>query len=125
MVACGHPAAKHILVGHSLGGLYVQAYARTRPSKVAAVLPIEATSPLEPPETFVSTVPARARTAAPEEANVPESMAALRAAPPFPPVPLIVIAASDHNDTPAREALWQNFQSRTAWRRFRGPIIHE
>jgi pimeloyl-ACP methyl ester carboxylesterase len=105
----------YILVGHSLGGLYVQAYARSRPRKVAAVVLIDATTPLEPPDTFVSTVLPRAgTTAAAEEAGVPDSMAALRSGPPFPPVPLIVIAASDHNDTPAREALWRDVQARTA-----------
>jgi pimeloyl-ACP methyl ester carboxylesterase len=105
----------YILIGHSLGGLYVQAYARSRPRKVAAVVLIDATTPLESPDTFVSTMPPTAgTTAAAEEAGVPESMAALRAGPPFPPVPLFVIAASDHNDTPAREALWQDVQGRTA-----------
>ena len=114
----------YILVGHSLGGLYVQAYARSRPRKVAAVVLIDATTPLEPPDTFVSTVPPRAgTTAATEEAGVPGSMAALRAGPPFPPVPLIVIAASDHNDTPAREAMWQDVQAHTAMLSPRGELV--
>ena len=78
-----HPP--YILVGHSLGGLYVQAYARSHPRKVAAVVLIDATTPLEPPDTFVSTIPPTAgTTAAAEEAGFPESMAALRAGRPFP-----------------------------------------
>jgi pimeloyl-ACP methyl ester carboxylesterase len=114
----------YILVGHSLGGLYVQAYARSRPRNVAAVVLIDATTPLEPPDTFVSTVLPRAgTTAAAEEAGVPESMAALRGGPPFPPVPLIVIAASEHNDTPEREALWQDVQARTATLSPRGELV--
>jgi pimeloyl-ACP methyl ester carboxylesterase len=117
-----HPP--YILVGHSLGGLYVQAYARSRPRKVAAVVLIDATTPLEPPDTFVSTMPPTAgTTAAAEEAGVPGSMAAFRSGPPFPPVPLIVIAASDHNDTPAREALWQEVQARTAMLSPRGRLV--
>lgn len=114
----------YILVGHSLGGLYAQAYAGSRPRKVAAVVLIDATSQLEPPDTFVSTVPPRAgTTAATEEAGVPESIAALRAGSPFPPVPLIVIAASDHNETPTREALWQDVQARTAMLSPRGKLV--
>ena len=50
-------------------------------------------------------------------------MAALRAGPPFPPVPLIVIAASDHNDTPEREAMWQEVQARTAMLSPRGELV--
>jgi hypothetical protein len=34
-----------------------------------------------------------------------------------------VIAASDHNDTPAREALWQEVQARTAMLSPRGELV--
>jgi hypothetical protein len=54
---------------------------------------------------------------------VPESMTALRASSPFPRVPLIVIAASDHNDTPGREALWQEVQARPAMLSPRGKLV--
>jgi pimeloyl-ACP methyl ester carboxylesterase len=104
-----------VLVGHSLGGLYVQAYARTRPDKVAAVVLIDATSPLEPPGLFAwKVLPKPGTVAAAEAAGVAESIAALRAGPPFPPVPLIVIVANDPLDTPARRALWREVQARTA-----------
>ena len=36
------------------------------------------------------------------------------AGPPFPPVPLIVLAATDHGVTPEREALWHEVQAQTA-----------
>jgi pimeloyl-ACP methyl ester carboxylesterase len=101
----------YILAGHSLGGLYVQAYARSRSRKVAAVLLIDAASHLEPPDTFVSTVlPPAGTTAAAEEAGVPEGMAALRAGPSFPPVPLIVIAAIRRYERVSVCGIWQ-------WRR--------
>ncbi|MCC7217512.1 MAG: alpha/beta fold hydrolase [Burkholderiales bacterium] len=104
-----------ILVGHSLGGLYVQAFARNRPQDVAAVVLVDASSPLEPPGVFVSTVPPSPGTiAAAENAGIAPSVAALLAGPPFPPVPLVVLAATDHGDTPAREALWRDVQARTA-----------
>jgi pimeloyl-ACP methyl ester carboxylesterase len=105
----------YLLVGHSLGGLYVQSFARRYPKEVAGVVLVDASSPLEPPGVFVSTTPFPAGSiSAAEEAGVPSSIAALLKGPPFPPVPLIVLAATDHGDTPEREALWQDVQSRTA-----------
>jgi pimeloyl-ACP methyl ester carboxylesterase len=105
----------YILVGHSLGGLYVQSFARRNPEDVAAVVLVDAASPLEPPGVFVSTAPlAPGSISAAEEAGVAPSEAALLSGPPFPPVPLIVLAATDHDDTPQREALWREVQSRTA-----------
>jgi pimeloyl-ACP methyl ester carboxylesterase len=105
----------YILVGHSLGGLYVQAFARLYPKDVAAVVLVDAASPLEPPGVFVSTVPlAPGSISAAEEAGVAPSEAALLSGPPFPPIPLIVLAATNHNDTPQREALWREVQLRTA-----------
>jgi pimeloyl-ACP methyl ester carboxylesterase len=46
----------YILVGHSLGGFYMQAFARNRPQEVAAVVLIDSASPFEPPGAFGSTV---------------------------------------------------------------------
>lgn len=105
----------YILVGHSLGGLYVQAFARLMPRSIAAIVLVDATSPLEPPGVFVSTVPPAPGTIeAAEEAGIAASTAALLAGPPLPAVPLIVLAATDHGDTPEREALWREVQARTA-----------
>ena len=114
----------YVLVGHSLGGLYVQAFARAMPGDVAAVVLVDASSPLEPPGVFVSTVPPEPGTiAAAEDAGVAPSAAALRAGAPFPPVPLVVLAAADHGDTPAREALWRDVQARTAALSPRGRLV--
>jgi pimeloyl-ACP methyl ester carboxylesterase len=108
-------APRYVLVGHSLGALYVQAFARAYPSQTAGVVLVDGTSPLEPPGVFVSTVPPAPGTAeAAEEAGVAPSQAAMRAGPPFPDVPLVVVAATDHADTPEREALWLDVQRRTA-----------
>ncbi len=114
----------YVLVGHSLGGLYVQAFARAMPGDVAAVVLVDASSPLEPPGVFVSTAPpAPGTSAAAEEAGVAPSVAALRAGPPLPPVPLVVLAATDHGDTPGREALWRDVQARTAAASPRGRLV--
>lgn len=108
-------SSPYILVGHSLGGLYVQAFARSMPGSVAAIVLVDAASPLEPPGVFVSTVPPAPGTIeAAEEAGIAGSTAALLAGPPMPAVPLIVLAATDHGDTPEREALWLEVQARTA-----------
>lgn len=107
--------APYILVGHSLGGLYVQAFARALPGRVAAIVLVDAASPLEPPGVFVSTVPPLPGTIeAAEEAGIAASTDALRDGPPLPPVPLIVLAATEHGDTPEREALWRDVQAATA-----------
>jgi pimeloyl-ACP methyl ester carboxylesterase len=86
----------YILVGHSLGGLYVQMFARTYPDAVSGVLLLDASSPLAPDElkTLAELVPGTAEYL--EEAGVPESNREVLAAGPFPDVPLIVIAATDH-----------------------------
>jgi pimeloyl-ACP methyl ester carboxylesterase len=105
----------YILVGHSLGGFYMQAFARNRPQEVAAVVLIDSASPFEPPGVFASTdPPIPGSVMAVEEAGFAPSAAAMLAGPPFPPVPLIVLAATDHGATPEREALWRDVQVQTA-----------
>jgi pimeloyl-ACP methyl ester carboxylesterase len=105
----------YILVGHSLGGFYMQAFARNRSQEVAAVVLIDSASPFEPPGAFGSTVLPRPESiAAAEEAGFSPSAAAMLAGPPFPPAPLIVLAATDHGVTPEHEALWQDVQAQTA-----------
>lgn len=42
------------------------------------------------------------------------SVAALKSGPDVPDVPLLVLVASDHEDTAEREALWLDIQRRTA-----------
>ena len=64
---------------------------------------------------FGSTVPPNPSSiCAVEEAGFAPSAAAMMAGPPFPPVPLIVLVATEHNVTPELEALWQEVQARTA-----------
>src|SRR3954454_21903136 len=92
---------RYILVGHSLGGFYAQAFARTRPAEVAAVVLVDAASPFESPGVFVSTVPLKPGSIeAAEEAGFAPSVKAMLAGPSFPAVPLIVLAATNHGDTP-------------------------
>jgi pimeloyl-ACP methyl ester carboxylesterase len=105
----------YILVGHSLGGFYMQAFARNRPREVAAVVLIDSASPFEQPGMFGSTdPPTPGSVMAVEEAGFAPSAATMLAGPPFPPVPLVVLAATDHGATPEREALWRDVQVQTA-----------
>src|SRR4051794_10456539 len=105
----------YILVGHSLGGFYMQAFARNRPQEVAAVVLLDSASPFEPAGAFGPTVlPSPGSIAAAEEAGFAPSAAAMLAGAPFPHAPLIVMAATDHGVTPEREALWQHVQAQTA-----------
>lgn len=93
----------------------MQAFARNHPNSVAGIVLVDASSPLEPPGVFVSKLsPEPGTVDAAEEAGVAPSNAALLSGPPLPPVPMIVIAATDHEDTPQREALWRDVQQRTA-----------
>jgi pimeloyl-ACP methyl ester carboxylesterase len=118
LLACLHVIdvpPPYLLVGHSLGGLYMQAFARRYPHETAAVVLVDSASPLEPPGVFGSTVPPEPGSiAAAEEAGFAPSAAAMLAGPPFPPVPLIVLVATDHGVTPEREALWLEVQAQTA-----------
>jgi pimeloyl-ACP methyl ester carboxylesterase len=60
LLACLHALAMpspYVLVGHSLGGFYMQAFARNYPCETAAVVLIDSASPLEPPGMFGSAVP--------------------------------------------------------------------
>jgi pimeloyl-ACP methyl ester carboxylesterase len=117
----------YILVGHSLGGFYMQAFARDRPHEVAAVVLIDSASPFEPPGVFGSTdPPVPGSVTAMEEAGFAPSVAFMLAGPPFPPVPLIVLAATDHGATPEREALWCDVQAQTATLSPRGrlQVVH-
>jgi pimeloyl-ACP methyl ester carboxylesterase len=117
LLACLHAIdvpPPYLLVGQSLGGLYMQAFARQYPGETAAVVLIDSASPLEPPGVFGSTVPLeRGSIAAREEAGFTPSAAAMLAGPPFPPVPLIVLVATDHDVTPDRKALWLEVQEQT------------
>lgn len=89
-----HPP--YILVGHSLGGLYMQMFARKYANQVSGIVLLESSSTEAPSElkTRAKLVPGTA--AYLEEEGVAESNQQVRNAGPFPDVPLTVIAATDH-----------------------------
>lgn len=108
-----HLPGPYLLVGHSLGGLYVQAFARARPNETAGVVLVDAMTPLAEPAFEVATdLDGTAPTA--EDVGITQSLADLRAGPAFPPVPLAVIVATRHNATAKREAQRRKVQAKTA-----------
>lgn len=75
----------YLMVGHSIGGLYVQAFARNYPDAVAGMVLVDASSPLEPPGVFVSKAPLKPGSVeAAEEQGVGPSSAALLNGPHYP-----------------------------------------
>jgi pimeloyl-ACP methyl ester carboxylesterase len=85
-----------ILVGHSLGGLYVQMFARLHPDIVAGMVLLDSSSADAPAglKTLAQLVPGSADFL--EEEGVSDSNQQVRSAGPFPAIPLSVIAATDH-----------------------------
>ena len=85
-----------ILVGHSLGGLYMQMFARRYPWEVAGLILIDSASAEAPPQLKTRAKLEPGSAAYLEEQGVAASNKELRRAGPFPDVPLTVVAATDH-----------------------------
>ena len=86
----------YILVGHSLGGLYVQMFAKKYLQEVSGVVLLDASSPEAPPELKTRARLEPGTAAYFEEEGVTESNRQVVNGGPFPDVPLAVIAATDH-----------------------------
>ncbi len=96
-----HPP--YILVGHSLGGLFVNLFARTYPSEVGAVVFLDSAAPADSTlieehgtgtQRFMQGVvdAVFGRDQLGEAACVPETVEMIARAGPFPPVPVVVIS---------------------------------
>jgi pimeloyl-ACP methyl ester carboxylesterase len=89
-----HPP--YMLVGHSLGGLYMQMFARKYPEDVSGVVLLDSASPDAPSELKTR---ARLESGTPaylEQEGISESNRQVVNSGPFPSVPLTIIAATDH-----------------------------
>lgn len=97
----------YVLVGHSLGGLVVNLFARLYPEEVAAVVLLEATSPDDVRvlprhenalQRGLKALGERLMPAHPlaETRHLEQILAELEAAPPFPPIPLYVVTGEQH-----------------------------
>jgi pimeloyl-ACP methyl ester carboxylesterase len=96
LLAAANIRPPYILVGHSLGGLYVQMFARKYPKEVSGVVLLDSSSPDAPNELKTRARLEPGTAAYLEEEGVSESNRQVMNGGPFPDVPLTVIAATDH-----------------------------
>lgn len=120
----------YVLVGHSLGGLYISLYARTYSEEVAGIVLLDSVHPEQiercqqylpakecDPEhypwwvkTLIKMTPAVIKS---EMAGTTETGRQIRASGPLPPVPLIVVSHGKPDD-PCRDRMWMELQQELA-----------
>ena len=112
------PGRQVILIGHSMGGLYAQYFARAYPQQLAGLVLIDAASALEPKTDSPFKNKSRIRKGSVtyfEGQGFQQSVRQIEQAPAFPDIPLLVISADKHHfPDPATEVLWQEIQKRVA-----------
>lgn len=86
----------YLLVGHSLGGLYLQMFARTYPTEVSGIVLVDSAAAGAPAELKTLARLEPGTVAYREELGVTESNRQVSTGGPFPAIPLTVIAATDH-----------------------------
>lgn len=112
-----HISQPVVLVGHSLGGLYAQHFVRHFPQQVVGVVLLDTASPFEPladPRFQTRATLAPGSTDYRENSGVDTSILQTRRSPPFPPIPLVVLTATDHRSPPTFEQEWRQIQAQTA-----------
>jgi pimeloyl-ACP methyl ester carboxylesterase len=114
-----------VLVGHSVGGLYAQYFARNHPEEVAAVVLIDASSSFEPIDDPRFATRGTLKPGTPdyqEDAGYDTSILQTRRSPPLPPIPLVVLTATDHRSPAAFEREWRDVQAQIA---AQSPLGHQ
>ncbi len=112
-----HLNPPYILVGHSLGGLYLQLFAREYPKEVAGMVLIDSVSPWQ---TQIDPLPSITVPYYAEASGIRLSQKEVLSAPVFPQIPLIVISATKHKlsatqyASSAQEAQWAGWQNQLA-----------
>jgi pimeloyl-ACP methyl ester carboxylesterase len=96
LLATANTRAPYILVGHSLGGLYIQLYAKIYPKEVSGMVLLDSSSVNAPPELKTRARLEPGSAAYLEEEGIAESNEQVRNAGPFPNIPLTIIAATNH-----------------------------
>lgn len=97
-----HIKPPYILVGHSIGGLYMQLFAREYPKEVAGVVLVDSSSVSQFMTEKVS-IPDKHSPFYPEVSGIAESIKQVEKAPPFPAIKLIVLTATYHGEKTAKE----------------------
>ena len=112
-----HLQPPYILVGHSLGGLYLQLFAREYPKEVAGMVLVDSMSPWQ---AQVDPLPPITAFYYAEANGIKLSQKEVLSAPTFPRIPLIVISATKHKlsaaqyASSAQEAQWAAWQNQLA-----------
>ncbi|WP_025737294.1 alpha/beta fold hydrolase [Mycobacterium genavense] len=126
LLAAAHLPGPYVLVGHSLGGLFIRLYAQTYPEQVRALAFVDA-FPIEIPSLMGSDWPIYRRqldTPLPqfatadsfEEIDIDTSVAQVGEAPPFPPVPTVVLTRTEPFAIPGTVTAEQGANLERAWR---------
>lgn len=97
----------YILVGHSLGGIYMQYFARKYPSEIAAVVLVDSSTPNEP--RVNSPFKNKSKTSKEWKIAYAKNLDILAQLPPFPKIPLVVLTAAHHGEN-FQENLWRSLQ---------------
>lgn len=97
----------YFLVGHSLGGLNMQLFAEKYPKDIAGVVLSESSTRNQK---FYDPLPDKNEFYYREALGLDQSRLQVKNAGPFPPVPLIVLTATDRGVTPQQESEWQQWQ---------------
>ena len=112
-----HLSPPYILVGHSLGGLYMQFFAREFPNEVKGVVLVDSMSPYQK---LHDPLPKKKVYYYAEALGISTSENQVRHAAPFPNVPLIVLSATIHGkpgglyNSPANKKQWAKWQAQLA-----------
>lgn len=97
----------YILVGHSRGGLNMQLFAEKYPNEVAGIVLIDSVSRNQE---FHDPAPPKNSNYYREAISFDESRMQVKNAGTFPQIPLIVLTATNHHESNARETLWRQWQ---------------
>jgi pimeloyl-ACP methyl ester carboxylesterase len=125
LLATAHVPGPYILVGHSLGGLFARLYVQTYPDQVRALVFVDAFA-VEIPSLMGSDwptyrqqldepLPQFAGSPSFEVIDIDKSVAQVAAAPPFPPVPTVVLSRTEPFAIPATVPPEQGVKLEQAW----------
>jgi pimeloyl-ACP methyl ester carboxylesterase len=116
----------YVLVGHSLGGLFIRLYAQTYPEQVRALAFVDA-FPVEIPglmgsdwptyrQALDQPLPEFANSASFEEIDIDKSVAQIGTAPAVPPVPTVVLTRTEPFAVPGTVTQEQSAKLEQVWR---------
>lgn len=112
-----HLKPPYILVGHSVGGLYMQLFAREYPNEISGIVLVDSVSPNQ---TTNDALPKKSAYYYLDAAGITASEREVKKAPTFPNIPLIVLSATIHGkpnspyNSPANKLLWSKWQAELA-----------